>query len=218
MEIETIIGEIARADGLADGPLRLDTQGALTVAQSHCKFYEQTNRKRTYSVFTALAGTTIVAGNVAPPAAAAATVLSLLNPFGSGVNLEVSFGWLMHISGTPAAGAWAWCATMAMDSITAAEAVAQKGRGLIGGRNTVARAWSQTALTGGPVHLNTRLFPSAQFAGAVAATTPGQVVIDEVDGAIVVPPGGLLTLAPPAAGTTHVVVAGIQFHEVQLVA
>jgi hypothetical protein len=54
------------------------------------------------------------------------------------------------------------------------------------------------------------------FAGALAATTPGQTAVDNVDGAIVVPPGGLLTIAPPAAGTTHIVGAGIQYAEVPL--
>ena len=218
MEIETIIGEMARSDGVTDGPLRQDGQGSLTVTNSHAQFYEQTFRKHVFSVFTALAGTTIVSGNVAPPAAAAATVISLLNPLGSQKNLEILRGVLLHISGTPAAGGWAWCMAYQGVSVTAAEAVAQKGVGFLGQSGTVAKAWSQTALTGGIVHVNTRLFPSADIAAALGTTSFGTIDIDEVMGALIVPPGWMLTLAPPGTGTSHVVAASIEYAEVPLVA
>lgn len=216
MENEFQVGPIVRADSSYEGPFRASRQGDLIVCDGHGRFYELASRNQMFCAFTANAGTTIVAGNVAPPAAAAATVLSILNPIGSGVNLEILQGWVMHISGTPGAGLWSWSATNTGVSITAAEAVAQKGALLIGQGVTKAKAWSQTALTGGIVHVNIRPFPSAMFAGAIAATTPGQTAVDNVDGAIVVVPGGLLTLAPPAAGTTHIVCAGIQYAEIPL--
>ncbi len=216
MENDFQVGPVLRTDSTYEGPFRTSRQSDLIVSDGHSRWYEQCSRNQIFTAFTALAGTTIVAGNVAPPAAAAATVLSILNPVGSGVNLEILQGWVFHISGTPGAGFWAWCATNTGVSITAAEAVAQKGANLIGQGITKAKAWSQTALTGGIVHVNIRPFPTAMFAGALAATTPGQTAVDNVDGAIVVPPGGLLTLAPPAAGTTHIVGAGIMYAEVPL--
>lgn len=216
MENEFQVGPVVRADSTYEGAFRTSRQSDLVVCDGHSRWYEQCSRNQIFTAFTALAGTTIVAGNVAPPAAAAATVLSILNPVGSGVNLEILQGWVFHISGTPGAGFWAWCACNPGTSITAVEAIAQKGANLIGQGVTKAKAWSQTALTGGVVHATIRPFPTAMFAGALAATTPGQTAVDNVDGAIVVPPGGLLTIAPPAAGTTHIVGAGIQYAEVPL--
>src|SRR5258706_196167 len=56
-----------------------------------------------------------------------------------------------------------------------------------------------------------------QSAGAIAATTPTLSWIDPTDGEIVLPPGSIATLAPPAAGTTHVVAASIVWLEVPYV-
>lgn len=216
MENDFQVGPVLRTDSTYEGPFRTSRQSDLVVTDGHSRWYEQTSRGQVFNVFTTLGGTTIVAGNVAPPAAAAATVLSILNPVGSGVNLEIMQGWVFHISGTPGAGFWAWCGCNTGVSITAAEAVALKASNLIGQGVTKAKAWSQTALTGGIVQSQVRPFPSAMFAAALAASTPGQAAVDNVDGAIVVPPGGLLTLAPPATGTTHIVGAGIQYAEVPL--
>lgn len=57
--------------------------------------------------------------------------------------------------------------------------------------------------------------PTAPFAGALAAThtTMGPLVY-RVDGAIVIPPGGFLSIAAAATGTTHVVSASMLYEEV----
>lgn len=216
-EIGTYVGPIIGADGRGAGRFRQGRDGGLVTADAHGRLYEQTSRGKVFSVQTALTGTTIVAGNVAPPAAAAATVLTLSNPVGSGVNLEILLGFLLHISGTPGAGGWTWCTANAVGTTVITAAVnATPQPMLTSGGNSVASAWTQTALTAGPLHKAARLLPSAQFAGAIAATTPGQSVVDIVDGGLVIAPGWIVTLAPPATGTTHVVVAGIVYAEVPI--
>lgn len=222
MQIDLNIGPIVTGDGQVSDRLRVGQSRELIVSDYRGRFAEAAARGELFDAITALVGTTIVAGNVAPPAAAAATVLSVFNPEGSGVDLEVLIGWLMHISGTPGAGAWAWCGARAMGAtaITAAQnnngvaAAGPFGTRIPSGASK-AKAYTQTALTAGPLHTLARPFPSAQFAGALAATTPNQVIIDEVAGAIVVQPGGVVTLAPPAIGTTHIVAAGIMWQEKQ---
>lgn len=215
--LETLVGEMVSGDGRGQGRLRQGRDGSEIVSQGHYPLYEQTSRGRLFAVGTALTGTTIVAGNVAPPGAAAATVLSIYNPTGSGFNLEILMGMVLHLSGTPGAGAWAWCAGAASGAtaITATPNATPQNM-LMGGTVSVASGFTQTALTAGPAHTTRRMFPTAQFAGAIAATTPGQSVVDQVDGGIVVPPGFVLTLAPPAAGTTHIVAAAILFAQVAL--
>lgn len=181
------------------------------------KYQDLAQKRKVHQVSTAQAGATVAAGHVAPPAAAAATTLSLLNPSGSGVNLEIISSSLSHISGTPGVGTWTYCYSQqgsALDGV--AEAGAVKRCLSLGGTGTVAKAWAATALTGGAVHYVTAHFPSAPFAGAIAATTEatGFAVVHDVDGAIIVPPGFMITLAPPATGTSHVVAASITYAEV----
>lgn len=180
------------------------------------KYIELARKGRVYAASGAATGSTIAAGHVAPPAAAAATLLSILNPVGSGCNLEIISGTLGHVSGTPGAGSFSWCIGYQEDDITAAEAVAIIRPTLASSRKSVAKAWSVTALTGSAVHVIQKLFPSTAFAGALAATSEGtaRAAVDNVDGLIIVQPGWMLTLAPAATGTTHIVTCEIVFAEV----
>jgi hypothetical protein len=214
----TIIGQVGPrlvADG-SNTEIRQIRDGGLGVADSHSRYAELASRGQVFSVFTpALAGSTIVAANSAPPAAAAAVLLAILNPLGSGVNLEILRSFVNHISGTPAAGPWAYCATVANGAITAATNATSTNH-FNPQATSKAKAWSQTALTGGPVFTMVRLVPTIQFAGAIAATTPNQAVTEEVAGDIIVPPGIALCLAPPGAGTTHIVTVGLTWAEIPI--
>jgi len=168
-----------------------------------------------FQVSGAQAGTTIAAGHVAPPAAGAATLLSILNPDSSNVYLEIIEATIGHVSGTPGAGTFTYCMAQQRTSITAAQAVAVKKCLYASQKATIASAWSATTLTGSIVHEVMAHFPSAPFAGALAATAEGtaRAIKHEVDGMIVIPPGWMLTLAPAATGTSHVVTCSITYAE-----
>jgi hypothetical protein len=196
------------------GELRVSRDGALVISDGHGFLYEAASRGTVYAVSTALTGTTVVADNVAPPAAGVATVLSLLNPVGSGVTLEILRGWVCYLSGTPGAGCWAWCGATVGTAITAAPAGTAGGNTRNAQVPSRGRTWTQTVLTGAPAHQLVRPFPTASFAAPLAATTDGLCVVDNVDGALVVTPGNLITLAPPAVGTSVVVSVGIMYAEV----
>lgn len=214
-ENEFMVGMVPQTDSTYSGGFRANEDSALVTCDGRGRFAELGVRNQAFSVTTALTGTTVVAGNVAPPAAGAATILTILNPIGSGINLEIMQGWLRLISATTtAAGFWAWCSAIAGPSITAAEAVALKRPGVIGQMPAAFKAWSQTALTGGPDHAITRPFPVNRVAAAIAASSWGLDAVDNVDGALVIEPGGILTLAPAAVGTAVVVGAGIVLAQV----
>jgi hypothetical protein len=172
---------------------------------------EATSRGRMFSISTALTGVTLAAGMVAP-GAGATTLLSLYNPPGSSVSASITRAWLCHISGTPGAGMWSWygSAGQVITQTTAGLA----GRGKVSGGASQLTGYVNVALTGSTAQSFVRPFPSAQFAAILAATSPGQVVIDEVDGAIEVGPGSVISLAPPAAGTTHIVACGFEYQEI----
>jgi hypothetical protein len=171
---------------------------------------------KVFQVSGAQAGTTIAAGHVAPPAAGAATLLSILNPLSSSVNLEIIQASIGHVSGTPGAGSFTYCHAYQGTSVTAAEAVAVKRSLYLSQKATVALAWSATTLTGSVVHQVLAHFPSAPYAGVLALTSEGtgKSQIHDVDGMIVVPPGWMLTIAPAATGTTHIAAVSITYAEV----
>lgn len=217
--IEGQVGPRYVTDG-AETEVRLTRSGGVVTADGHARFFEPASRGLVFAGGTALAGTTIVAGNVAPPAAAAATVLSVYNPVGSGVTVEILRAFLQHVSGTPGAGAWAWCVSFGSTAVTAVQnnfnVTGATGQQSNGNGAPRAKIFTQTALTGGSAQLNYRTIMN-QFAGALAATTPNLSWIDPTDGEIVLPPGSIATLAPPAAGTTHIVAASIVWLEIPFV-
>ncbi len=185
-------------------------------AVSSVKYQLLAQQGKVFEVSGAQAGTTIVAAHVAPPAAAAATLLTLLNPLSSSVNLEIIKVTIGHISGTPGVGTFTYCKAFQGASISAAEAVAVKSSRYASTKNTIAQAWSATALTGGVVHTVMGHMPTAPFAGVLALTSEGTAksAVDEVDGLIILPPGWCLTLAAAATGTSHVCSAAIVYAEV----
>lgn len=195
---------------------RVNEDGALVTTDGLSRWYEAASRNQVFSVTTALAGAALAAANVAPPAAAAATVLSLLNPVGSGIDLEILQGWVFMVAATTAfgAGPWAWCGAAQGTRITAAEATAVKRSTRNAQLLSRVKAWSAATLTGGVAHQLIRPFPFTTFAAVAAATTAQMFGVDNVDGAIVVPPGMMVTLAPAAIGTGVTAAAGILYAEV----
>lgn len=199
------IGPVVRSNVGFHGPLRSNEDSALVNCDGHSRWYELASRGQLFSATTAYTGTTVVAGNCCDetpgaergPAAGAATLLSILNPVGSGVNLEILQGWICDVSasGGPFPGVWFWCGQLPGVRITANEATAIKGTQLVGQAITRARAYSQVALTGGIVHKLIKPFRKSLDNNGFFA--PDQyIVTDNVDGCLVVPEGGVMTLAP----------------------
>lgn len=205
-------------DGSAD-VARGTQDSALVTADGHGRYGELAARGAMFSGGTGFAGTTIVAANVTPIGAAAATILSLYNPIGSGVDVELIRTLIAHISGTPGAGAWLYnfqfnqtlTAIQNCFGVAGGTPVPNRLGGNAGGK---ARVFTQTALTGSAAQLQHRAIGTTQFAAAIAATTQGLGFVDEVAGSIVIPPGGLLSIAAPVIGTTHIVAASFEWDEV----
>jgi len=191
---------------------RAGWEGQQIVGELSGRFYESSVNKQVFSVCTAVAGTTVVAGNNTPPAAAAATILSLYNPAGSGKNMEVFKVTFNQLSGTPAAGGL-WLATAFNATITAT-ANATPVSNYASGKGSDAKGFTQTALTGGPAHVTLRsIAGSGAFAGAIAATGVGITGAEDLEGAVVVPPSGVLSVASSGTGTTHIVNACLHYRE-----
>lgn len=205
-----------RQGGSVVDQLRLGNSLEQIIGDAHGRYSEAGRLGRVHTVTTAVAGTTVVAGNVSPVAAAAASILSLWNPTGSGMELSILRVILAFISGTPGAGPWVLNGAGGQ-VITATENAAPVCH-RSGFARSVAKGFTQTALTGSGLQALLRFIGGAVlFAGAIAATTPGQGVQDELAGDVHVPEGGLLSIAAPAVGTTLIVAAAITFEEIPIV-
>lgn len=217
-DLETFVGPLYQGStGRGVGRLRQGSLSELIVSNGRGKYAELASRGALFSLFTANTGATVAAGHVAPPAAAAATTLTLSNPVGSGVNFEIVAGHLTHLTGTPGTGSWSWCVANAVGAtVITATANATAKSGLAGGAASAGVGYTATALTAGPLHVVQRQFPNSMFAGAIGATSLNLNMVDLVDGALVIPPGWIVSLAPPATGTTHVVMAQIVYAEIQI--
>jgi len=209
------VGPVPAADG-SQTLIRQGRDSETIVADYVARFAEATRRRKTFSGTTAIAGTTIVAANNHPIAAAAASAISLYNPLGSGVDLHILQAFLIAVSGTPGAGMFVWDVAF-NQTITAV----QNNNGTAGvmpvcnyasGITGAGKIFTQTALTGSGAQVLLRPY-AAFFGGAVGATTPG-LYVDNVDGGIILPPGGLASIASPATGTTFVVGMGIEWAEI----
>lgn len=208
-----VVQELTITDG-SQSVLSMDRQGTLKITNSRARFAEATSRGRVFSVSTSVTGVTVTAAMVAPPAAAAVTFLSLYNPYNNTKDFEVLVVNFANISGTPGVGVWSYCISTANTAALTASANLTV-RAQRSGSST-AQCYSNTALTGGLVHVVARVAPISQFGAAIASGTAGLVAQDILDGSLIVAPGQVLTLAAPATGTSHIAAASITWQEVAI--
>lgn len=182
------------------------------------RYFEAARNDRIF--YTQSQAITIAATHNTPLAAATGTpIVGLWNPPGSGVAVAILYGWFASVSGTPPAQAHpVWNYAVNQTAITATPT----GTIFSGLASAVAatkvRPMNNIALTGLNIAAGNlaapRPFGLDTFAGAQAANSHNGGR-DDVDGAIILPPGSVVGLfAGIAAGTTWVVSAGIGWAEV----
>lgn len=154
---------------------------------------------------------TIAAANVGPLAAATGQpILGLYNPLTSGRNLHILKHGVTTVSGTPG-GPMVWNYGLQQNITQAPSNVIVPGL-LAGGAGggAVAKAFANVALTGSTLQTYLR---DAVAISAVAAAFIERFLMEDDGGDIIVPPGGMLSLAAFAAGTTHLVRANLTWAE-----
>jgi hypothetical protein len=193
-------------------PVRQGQMGELITSPLQGKYYENAYRGNLYVMSTIALGTTLVAANVSPPGAAAATFLTLFNPTGSGKNAVILRTIINSLSGTPG-GPFSFAVIPPNAGITAAANLTAINLLTLAAAGSLMRGYVQTALTGGLVHVMLRCIggPAAIAAGAGVYS-----VSEETAGDIIVPPGGALSIAIAATGTTHVAAASLIYAELPI--
>ena len=208
--------------------------GEAIVSELHGRFYEQAFRSNTYQVgmitaplqMTANHGTTNGLSATLATAAAGTPMLGIYNPATSTVNavvLQAALSLMIQTATSPVPpGNLVWAVSLGNAAVST---------GVVPwNMKTLAQAGSQvkgfagaTALTG-LTNVLTAMFPADFSAGslsygtvAITAPTPNVIQVQNVDGSIIVPPGGVLALYNTAATTTFNFTGRLLWEEVPLV-
>jgi hypothetical protein len=216
-------------DTLADGAEAKVRQGknAEQIVQSlHGRFYETNYRGALFSGGMAFASISNVTFTVATLGATATPIMGVWNPAASPVNLVIVQATLgVGVTALQATGCapFAWCMSTGNGALTlGAQPLNRKTLALAG---SAARDVSNVALTGLTNNLVQR-FASALGGGSnveaaflatqVGALPPHVASIEYIEGAIIVPPGGVLALLAAATGVAHSAASSLLWEEVPI--
>lgn len=223
--ISGLIGEVNVSDGAAP-TARFGRQGDLIVSELHGRFYEQAIRGNLYSggmTLTSIANVTFTTGTVG---ATATPIVGVWNPMNSGYNLVILQAYLDIVvtnATNTGPGGLVW-------SISTGNTLTVIGTGAVPFNNktlaatgSIAKNMAGAALTGLTTNLAVLRGSSLgggslanfSFVGtAVGQVTPHAGAIENIDGSIIVPPGGILGLFGTTTPVAHSATSGLLWEEV----
>lgn len=226
MNAEGQVGPQILQDG-AHNPVRLGRLGSLIIAELHGRFYEQTFRGNTFSTGMTI---TALSANTITLTASTTPILGVWNPGNSTVNLAIMQATLSYFANTlttPAPpGVFVWASSFGNNAISTGNA--PYNRKTMSSVGSSAKAFNLSpALTG--LTNNLVIFeamdipqPGTLAAGTITASTTtsnatvGQLGVQNFDGSLIVPPGGVLALLNTTSSTTYSVTGRLLWEEVPL--
>jgi hypothetical protein len=188
--------------------LRFSKLQALVNTDAHGRFYEAAIRGKLFYAQTAVTG-------VAPGTAIGTTAaFAFFMPKGAGVNAVIYQASMAYVSGTLGAGLISWCVNSNLsEAVPTGTAITAKNC-FIGGVAPTGTALTTATLATAPSPV--RNFCSLGASLATTAVQPWQIY-DNVDGALVVPAGGSISLQGTAAGgSSPLVVFSLLWEEVPI--
>jgi hypothetical protein len=199
---------------------RQGKQGEMMVSELHGRFYEQAYRNALFgngtTALTALTANTVTLTATTTP------IIGVYNPSTSNVNLVILQAALasgINNAASTGPGAFVWAASIGNSAITTgSQPVNHRTLTLQG---SLAKGMSFVALTGltnNLVVLKSADFPTPTIvttaAVSTAIQTPTVQSIQNIDGAFIVPPGGVLALLNTVSTTTVSVTGRMMWEEV----
>jgi hypothetical protein len=201
------------------GNIRLGQMNDVIVSELHGKWYESVYRGSMYSIGM---GVTALSANTITLVAATTPIIGVWNPLTSTVNLVLCKAKLqLAVAGNSAVapGGFVWATSTGNGAISTGLTPTN--------RKTLAAAGSQakgfnisTALTG--LTNNLVVLGAAGFGtllaaqGATATPSMSGDAVEEFDGALIVPPGGVIALINTVSTTTISVASMLTWEEVPL--
>lgn len=226
-EVEVIgqVGPGIYGDGVTP-PMRQGKTGEQIVQELHGRFYEQNYRGALFSCgmgFTSISNATFTVGGIG---ATTTPIVGVWNPATSLVNLvilQATLGVGVTALQATGAGPFVWCMSTGNAALTLGAAPLNRKTLVLAGSS--AKDMTALALTGITNPLVQR-FASGLGGGSnvqaaflqtqAGAVTPMVTSVEPIDGAIIVPPGGVLALLSAATGVAHSASSGLLYEEVVL--
>jgi hypothetical protein len=220
--IDTRTGPVVNSDGPGNQPLRQSRMASLVTADGHSRFFEIASRGFLYSAgstVTALSANTIGTGATATP------IVGVWNPLSSTVGLVVVQASIMAFptaASFTGPGSFVWASATSQSAISTGALPFSHKTLTTGGSQ--ARAFNGgVALTGLSGSLT--IFEGADFITAGnTAITAGTTVqfsmggVQNFDGSLIVPPGGVLALLNTTSTTTVSLASRLLWEEVPMAA
>jgi len=201
--------------------LRAGQLSDLIVSELHGRFYEQNYRANLFSI--GHAAPVALSANTITLVAATTPILGIWNPAASPVNVVMLQAALQDFinnvtSVAPGAFVWAYSANNPVIS-TGLTPISRKTQAGIGSQvKGFAGATALTGLTNNLTILEAADFPIASglLTTTVAASTPTPSVggVQNFDGSLIIPPGGVLALLNTISSVTHSVFGRLLWEEV----
>jgi hypothetical protein len=209
-EVNGKVGPGYATDGSLVDP-RMTKDLATCMQQLHGKYYEATYRGNVFTCSTAAAPTTMANANASPLAAGTGQpIIGLLNPQASGKNLIIMKVNIGVAASTVVTGNIVWNYAI-NQTITAAANGTINCNFLGGAAASIAKAYVNTATTGSTAGIMLRPAFQLQFGSSVGEMV-GILELD-MDGDIIVPPGGYIALANGTANASTTYQASITWEE-----
>jgi hypothetical protein len=198
------IGPINGTTGPSAGLLRIGGTGEQIVSDAHGRFYEAAVRGTLFSTGMTVTSISNVTFTTATVDATATPIVGVWNPLGSGKNLVILQARIQIVNTalqTTGQGGFVWLTGTGESAISTG--LTPLNRLTLTASGSIAKGFANTALTGKSASLSIR--EASGLAGgpmnntsflqtAVGALSPNVVAIENIDGAIIVPPGGVLSL------------------------
>jgi len=224
---ELRVGEVLAGSGTVN-PARGDITGAWITTDAHGRFAEAARRGRLFSggsiVLQAINNATFTIGTLGT---ACTPIVGLWNPSTNQVNLEVlqaSLGVTMSALIATGGGPYMWAISTGNNAISTGSQPFNRRTLTQSGSNAkvFGGAAALTGLTNNLVVMNgSALFGGSALsisftATAVAMQTQQLASVENIDGSIIVPPGGVLALLAAVTPVAHSVVSGIVWEDVPI--
>lgn len=226
LQIAGQTGAQSLSDG-ADAPIRQGRLADVIVSELQARFYEANYRGALYgggiSTLTTIAAATFTTATLG---ATCTPIIGLYNPFGNLVNAVIQQAMLsmtMTALAVTGGGPYVWATAIGQSAISTGNTPFNRKTLFTSG--SLCKDMSGVALTGLVGNLALRVgsalgggsASNASFtATAVAMQTQLAGFVENIDGSIIVPPGGVLALLATTTPVAHSVVSGLNWAEVPI--
>ena len=202
-------------------PVLVDSSGKLVTKPDGGRYYGSAAAGNIYTLTHHLTSTAIAAGHLAAAAAAANVQFIVWNPSGSGVNLSLLRLAINITSGTtPISGVYHAIGSVAPTIATgtlASQAVITSHKASVASYDGKAGYYTHVSGGASTGAAAARIVQSVglNFSAGTFADLAGTMIVDNIDGAIVLPPNTFYVPQWSAAGTTMLVGYSLTWEEIE---